>query len=290
VYVRPKALLIGLTVLIVFVTVGILIATHKVKNPLPPIIARSDYCTAQSKTGIITLDVDQMANAATITAIGIRRQVPAKAITIALATALQESKLRNLSGGDRDSIGRFQQRPSQGWGTPAQVGNPAYAANRFYGALVRVKHWQTLSVTQAAQAVQHSGFPGAYAQWEDEADTLSQALLSTTSYAVACYVASEPVRSGSAALGVLAKAFKSDWGTLASLEYAAAPDTMALSVTETKAGWQYAHWLVAHAHDSGIMRVRFGNQQWTAKGGVWGKAGDPETSAPGETVVAEVFA
>jgi hypothetical protein len=281
--------MIGLTVIVVLIATGILIATHKVKAPLLAPLLQPDYCTAKAGDGLVTLDVDQMANAATIAAVGIRRQMPSKAVQIAIATALQESKLRNLSGGDRDSIGLFQQRPSQGWGTPAQVGNPSYAANRFYGALLRVKHWQSLPITQAAQAVQHSGFPDAYAQWETEAGTLSAALLGGSSGSVTCYVDSAPVRSGAAALGVLAKAFKSDWGTLASLEYAAAPDTMALTVTETTAGWQYAHWLVAHAHDSGIMRVRFGNLQWTAKGGSWDTAPDPETAAPGETVIAEVF-
>ena len=84
-------------------------------------------------------------------------------MTVALAAALQESNLLNLPYGDRDSLGLFQQRPSQGWGTAAQILDPAYAASAFYARLVDVPGWESLPVTQAAQLVQSSADPGAYA-------------------------------------------------------------------------------------------------------------------------------
>jgi cell wall-associated NlpC family hydrolase len=116
-----------------------------------------------------TWSAQAMTNAATIISVGEAAKVPPYGWEIAVATAIQESQLVNLSSGDRDSLGLFQQRPSQGWGTPAQIMDPAYAAGRFYQALLQVPGWQSLPLTVAAQDVQHSGFPGAYARWQDDA-------------------------------------------------------------------------------------------------------------------------
>jgi cell wall-associated NlpC family hydrolase len=130
------------------------------------------------------LNQDQLHNAVKIIATGMQVMVPGthtplppRAWVIALATAQQESRLTNLAGGDRDSLGLFQQRPSQGWGTRAQIRNPTYAATKFYRRLVQVPNWQTIPLTEAAQAVQRSGFPNAYAYWEPLATSLVQALV-----------------------------------------------------------------------------------------------------------------
>jgi hypothetical protein len=111
-------------------------------------------------------DTEQAANAAIIYNVAAGRGLPAQAAVIAIATAWQESQLRNISHGDRDSQGLFQQRPSQGWGTPAQVTDPIYASNKFYDALIKIPNWQSLPVTVAAQKVQRSAFPDAYAKHE----------------------------------------------------------------------------------------------------------------------------
>ena len=284
---RTRTIVVTFAVVAVLIVAGVLVGQHIFRSGLP-IPLRSEYCTAQAQ-GEVTLNLDQMANAATITAVGIRRGVPERAVTVALATALQESKLTNLSGGDRDSIGLFQQRPSQGWGTRAQVADPRYAASRFYSALLAVRDWQTMSITAAAQAVQRSAHPQAYQKWATQAQVLSRALLGDASHAVACTVYGTPLTRGAAALGILTDDLKRDWGTPLSTTATSDPNALALSVTDDRVGWQYAHWLVAHAQDSGVMRVRFGSQQWTAKDGTWASAGDPETSAPGETVVAQVY-
>ena len=115
---------------------------------------------------------DQTANAATIVRVGAALHIPRRGWVVAIATAIQESSLHNLTGGDRDSVGLFQQRPSQGWGTPQQLHTPTYAATAFYRALRRVPGWQHMAVTDAAQAVQHSAFPDAYARWEPDATHL----------------------------------------------------------------------------------------------------------------------
>ncbi|MER5436487.1 C40 family peptidase [Streptomyces sp. NPDC002588] len=119
---------------------------------------------------------EQIPNAKTIQATGVAMNIPAQGQIVALATALQESGLRNLTYGDRDSLGLFQQRPSQGWGTAKEILDPVHASTKFYEALERVSGWQSLSVTQAAQAVQRSGFPEAYAKWEPLATALQQAI------------------------------------------------------------------------------------------------------------------
>jgi murein DD-endopeptidase MepM/ murein hydrolase activator NlpD len=95
---------------------------------------------------------------------------------IALATAMQESLLRNTQRGDRDSLGLFQQRPSQGWGTAEQILDPRYSAGKFYEKLQRIPNWEAMPLTDAAQAVQVSGIPGAYQKWEDEANFLVAAV------------------------------------------------------------------------------------------------------------------
>ncbi|MCY7342835.1 MAG: hypothetical protein LH603_13605 [Pseudonocardia sp.] len=123
-------------------------------------------------SGPTVLDGEQRTNAAVIVATGRDMGVPGRGLWVALATALQESGLRNLDYGDRDSLGLFQQRPSQGWGSPAQVRDPRYAATQFYQRLVVIPDWALMPLWQAAQAVQRSGFPLAYAKWEQTAADL----------------------------------------------------------------------------------------------------------------------
>src|SRR5579863_2836609 len=112
-------------------------------------------CTIAPTSGArFELAPDQGQNAAIIAAVGRKMGLPDHAATVALATALQESQLRNLPYGDLDSVGLFQQRPSQGWGTRQQLLDPVYAATAFYTRLTQIPGWQSMSVTDAAQAVQ----------------------------------------------------------------------------------------------------------------------------------------
>ncbi|MEI5602948.1 hypothetical protein, partial [Streptomyces brasiliscabiei] len=127
----------------------------------------------------LDLPAEQVPNAATIVATGLSLDVPKKGRIVALATAMQESRLRNLGYGDRDSLGLFQQRPSQGWGSAQQIRDPVYASEQFYKHLLKVNGWQQMTITQAAQAVQKSGLPNAYAQWENLATALQEAIAKT---------------------------------------------------------------------------------------------------------------
>ena len=125
---------------------------------------------------ITPLTAEMRTHAATIIRVGRELGVPQYGIVIALATAMQESSLRNLSWGDRDSVGLFQQRPSSGWGTAADLQVPSHAARLFYvgrpgytRGLLGIAGWQNMTLTQAAQAVQISAYPTAYAKWEASA-------------------------------------------------------------------------------------------------------------------------
>ncbi len=127
-----------------------------------------------------TWDSQAVGNAAIIVGVGARMGVPVRGWIIAVATAIQESSLINLpdlgDANNADSLGLFQQRPSQGWGTPAQIMDPVYASTKFYEHLLAVPNWQNLPLTQAAQAVQRSATPDAYAQWEPDATRIVSSL------------------------------------------------------------------------------------------------------------------
>jgi hypothetical protein len=121
-------------------------------------------------------DAEQVGNAAIIIEVGADLAVPIWGRVIAVAVAMQESSLRNLphlaQDNDHDSVGLFQQRPSQGWGTPAQLQDPVYAAAAFYQALLKVDGWAQMTLTEAGQAVQRSAHPDAYGRWTADAATL----------------------------------------------------------------------------------------------------------------------
>lgn len=232
-------------------------------------------CTAEAD-GRVQLDTEQMSHAATITAVGVRLGMPEQAVVVALATAFQESKLRNLphlgERNDHDSIGLFQQRPSQGWGSEEEILDPRYAAERFYRALAEVDGWETMRITDAAQLVQRSAFPEAYQQWSGHATVLATALLGQVRAAVTCSVPKlSPVATEAAAAQRLGQALVDDWGEQVDLARVD-PTRVEVVAEDVRTGWRYAHWLVSHASDHGVTRVHFADLQWTADRGTWTKA------------------
>lgn len=178
------------------------------------------------------LGADQAVNAATISAVGTSRGMPERAVTIALATALQESGLRNLDHGDRDSVGLFQQRPSQGWGSAGQIMDPVYSASRFYARLDKIPGYAHLPLTVAAQQVQRSGFPEAYAKHEPDATVLSAAL---TGHAAASLTCSGTVRRGPGDPARVRAALIHDFGKAVLPEPGGAKSAAASGTPETAA-------------------------------------------------------
>jgi hypothetical protein len=234
--------------------------------------------------GTMRFDSDQLANAATITAVGIRRELPDQAIVVALAASLQESKLHNLghlgSSNDHDSIGLFQQRPSQGWGTEDQLLDQRYAADAFYNALLKVDNWDTIRVTDAAQGVQQSAYPEAYQKWSDEAQVLAAAFTGGAPGAVSC---SKPTFDGPSTAGVTAELLRRDFGAAAP-NVQADQQTLSIPAADARTGWQLAHWLVAQADVTGITKVAYHDQEWSADNGSW-----TTRSSSSEVVTAQVL-
>ncbi|GAA2498861.1 heavy metal transporter [Streptomyces longisporus] len=244
----------------VLALIGYLVARH-----IPSVLV--EQCTAQSAEGpAVTLDLDQAANAATIAAVADARRLPERAVTVALATAMQESKLRNIGYGDRDSMGLFQQRPSQGWGTPAQVLDPVHSAGMFYDALVKVPGYSKLPVTVAAQKVQHSGYPEAYAQHEQDAAILAAALSGREGASLSCEVRSvgTPGSARTGGTAVTAEVRREFGSDPAADPPAPAPNHVAYRATDTKAGWALALWLVCHATTLHITTVDFDGREWNS--------------------------
>ncbi|MCD9873752.1 heavy metal transporter [Streptomyces guryensis] len=236
---------------------------------------------------------EQAVNAATIAAVGTGRGMPERAVTIAIATSLQESGLHNIEHGDRDSLGLFQQRPSQGWGTKKQILDPTYAAGVFYQHLAKVHDYAKLPLTVAAQRVQRSGYPEAYAKREPDATLLSAALTGNSPATLTC--AGLPAATRAAGPDAVRAALVRDFGRDA-LQPAAAEVSAAStpapspagstteSTTETartvtlpvadkspakgrsvrQRGWQLAHWAVANSSALHIERVSYGGREWTA--------------------------
>ncbi|MDX6287893.1 MAG: hypothetical protein QOG53_3378 [Frankiales bacterium] len=199
------------------------------------------------------MDLDQAANGATIAAVGKRVGMPNHAVTVALAAALQESKLRNLSYGDRDSVGLFQQRPSQGWGSQAEILDPVYAANAFYMHLRRVRGWETMPIEEAAQRVQRSAGGYAYAQWEPQARVMAQALTGEVVAGLTCaYNTPEPVE-----------------GTLSSAATRELGSGVLTSALPSPRGWTVASWAVANAYRYRVSHVSYGGKTWTKNTGEW---------------------
>ncbi|MFI1988398.1 hypothetical protein [Actinoplanes sp. NPDC020271] len=282
---RLKTAVGVLVSLVLIAVVSVIVVLHRDPGSITlPVLGPE--CTVGPE-GEVTLDLAQMANAATIAAVGVRKEMPEQAVVVALATALQESKLENLDGGDRDSVGLFQQRPSKGWGTVEQIKDPRYAAGKFYTALKKVKGWDKMRVTDAAQKVQRSAYPNAYEKWADEAKVLAEALVGNATGAVACRVTGDPALRGTAAAAALMAGLKLDWGK--KLDFASEQAAgLTLAVSNTSSGWRYAHWLVSHASATGLERVRFGDLEWHAPDGKWQQVTTP--GAPdNRRVVAEVF-
>ncbi|MEE1786895.1 C40 family peptidase [Streptomyces sp. SP17BM10] len=149
--------------------------TAAVAQQVKAILNGSSPLSAPGVAGLEKPD-EQIPNAKVVQATGVAMHIPVRGQIVALATALQESGLRNISYGDRDSLGLFQQRPSQGWGTAEQIMQPVYASTKFFEGLKQVSGWESMTITQAAQAVQRSGYPDAYAKWEPLATALQQAI------------------------------------------------------------------------------------------------------------------
>ncbi|WP_291378607.1 hypothetical protein [Demequina sp.] len=221
-------------------------------QPSPP----TERCTVTQGEAHYSLTAEQANNAALIAAVGTRLGFDNAGVTVALATAIQESSLRNLDHGDRDSLGLFQQRPSQGWGSIEQVTDPYYSTETFYAALLRVDGWEDMAVTDAAQAVQRSGFPLAYADHEVEAQAWGQAFTGGGGV-VTCSVAGPPVATPHLLADRLAADFGDGVNAVDVLDTDEAETTLGIrpGVDTPAARAALAAWAAATASATGVVWV-----------------------------------
>ncbi len=230
-----------------------------------------EECRATALGESVSFDPDQMNHAGTIVALAVKRDLPARAGSIAVATAIQESKLRNLTYGDRDSVGLFQQRPSQGWGTAEQIQDPVYAANAFYDELVKTDGWQDMRITEIAQVVQRSAYPEAYADHEHEGRTLASALSGHSPAGLICRLEA-PTDAGRA--DRMVEAVQAQTGQSAS----ASGRTVEVTASDERHAWAVGAWAVAQAKARNVTEVTVGDRTWSREGEdpmSWHKSDDP---------------
>jgi hypothetical protein len=233
-------------------------------------------CEVQVAQGSMPLDLEQAANSATIAAVATRKNLPERAVIIAYATAMQESHIRNLTGGDRDSVGMFQQRPSQGWGTVDQLRDPVQATSKFFDALVKVKDYLDRDVHDAAQRVQRSADGNAYAQHEDEARVLAQAYTGRAATAVRCWFSPDKRTKPRPAEAI--RELRRSFGSRLQVTQ----DTV--KAPNARTGWSVASWAVSHAQKYGLTEVAFAGKHWRATKGHDGWTNHPKSPSDHVTI------
>jgi hypothetical protein len=215
-------------------------------------------CVATATNRSTVVDLDQAHFASIIAGVSVRRGLPPRAASIAIATAYQESGIRNLDYGDLDSVGLFQQRPSAGWGSKQQVMDPYYATGKFYDALVKINNWETDDINDIAQRVQNSGYPEAYRDHEADARVLASALTGQSPAGLSCLD-----RTGAA--GDAKKLRSSLEEAFGGLDDSAEGSVVTVRARSEKRAWAYAHFAVANAKFYGVTTVKIGNRLWATQ-------------------------
>ncbi|WP_237101524.1 hypothetical protein [Nonomuraea sp. MG754425] len=241
---------ITIAIIVVVLAVGVSAGLYHLMRRVPsPLVQEEPFCVVTTPDGVLSLLPEQAQISATIAAVAARRRLPERAVVIAYATALQESKIQNLDYGDRDSVGVFQQRESQGWGTEKQLMDPVYATNKFFAALVKVKDYRKIPLAEAAQAVQRSAGGYAYAPHEPDAKILAAAFTGRVPQAVRCWY---PVKKSPVPQPRTVEARKQLTRALGSL-----------AITTKRRGWLVASWWVAHAEKYALSRVGYSGATWS---------------------------
>lgn len=250
---RAGCLVIALVIVVVGVLGAFMLLRYEgVVEPVPG----QQRCVAHADDASVALDLDQAHYASIIVGVAVRRGLPARAASIAIATVYQETGIRNLDYGDRDSVGLFQQRPSQGWGSTEELMDPYYATRKFYDALVKVDGWQSADINDVAQEIQISGHPEAYRQHERNARVIASTLTGHSPAGFTCLEREENGGDPDAFLDDLRQTFG---------KVKATNDGKIITIRAKKdqLAWALAHYAIANARDLGVSGVTVEDQQWT---------------------------
>ncbi len=273
---RARAVLVailGVGVVLALIAGGVVLWSSYNKVPLPI----DDRCAATVNGNTTTIDPEQARNAAIIAGMSIKRGLAPRAASIALATAYQESGIRNLDYGHSDSIGLFQQRPSKGWGTIEEIMDPWYSTREFYRAMERVKNWRTRDINDVAQAVQRSAYPDAYRQHEQNARTLASSLTGETPASFTCVVKAAKPGDPAAMATFLKKTLGTDTVTTSAKD-----DTLTVTAGNAAQAWAVAHLAIAATADYGLVSAQVGPHSWTHSAtslASWQGAGPTDTAS-----------
>jgi hypothetical protein len=242
-------------VLVVFIAAGVGVFWWLRYRGLTEPVPGQQRCVATANNRSAVVDLDQAHFASIIAGVSVRRGLPPRAASIAIATAYQETGIRNLDYGDLDSVGLFQQRPSQGWGTKQQVMDPYHATGRFYDHLVKINNWEIDDINDVAQRVQNSGHPEAYRDHEADARVLASALTGQSPAGFSCLDRSGTPGNARALRSSLQRTF-------GAIDDSAKGSVITIRAGGDRRAWAYAHYAVANAKFYGVTTVKIGNRLW----------------------------
>jgi hypothetical protein len=250
---RTVGILVLAVVLLIALGLGLYVwlRGHELTAPVPG----QQRCVATAGDHSVVIDLDQAHYASIIVGLSVKRRLAPRAASIAIATVYQETGIRNLDHGDRDSVGLFQQRPSQGWGTAKQLQDPYYATGKFYDALVKIKNWETDDINDVAQKVQRSGYPEAYRDHEADARVLASTLTGHSPSGFSCLE-----REGNP--GRPAALVKSIEKTFGKVSDQIEDKVITIDADSDALAWAYASHALANSKPYGVVLIKVEGRQW----------------------------
>jgi hypothetical protein len=250
---RGVGCLVLAVVLVVALGVGafLWLRSRGLTSPVPG----EQRCVATANGNSVTLDLEQAHYASIVVGMSVKRGLPPRAASIAMATVYQETGIRNLGYGDLDSVGLFQQRPSQGWGSRKQLLDPYYATDKFYDALVKIDDWETADITTVAQRIQNSSYPDAYRDHEADARVLASALTGHSTAGFTCLEREGKSGKPSALVASVEKTF----GTVSDKTN---DKVVGIDARSGTLAWAYAGHALANADRYGVVGVKVDGRQW----------------------------
>jgi hypothetical protein len=250
---RTVGILVLAVVLLIALGLGLYVwlRGHELTAPVPG----QQRCVATAGDHSVAIDLDQAHYTSVIVGLSVKRRLAPRAASIAMATVYQETGIRNLDHGDRDSVGLFQQRPSQGWGTAKQLQDPYYATGKFYDALVKIKNWETDDINDVAQKVQRSGYPEAYRDHEADARVLASTLTGHSPAGFSCLE-----REGNP--GRPAALVKSIEKTFGKVSDQIENKVITIDADSDALAWAYASHALANSKLYGVVLIKIGGRQW----------------------------
>ena len=257
----PRARAVGCLVLAVVLMVGLAVGaflwlrSRGLTSPVPG----QQRCVATASGNSVTLDLEQAHYASIVVGMSVKRGLPPRAASIAMATVYQETGIRNLNYGDLDSVGLFQQRPSQGWGSRKQLLDPYYATDKFYDALVKIDDWETADITTVAQRIQNSSYPDAYRDHEADARALASALTGHSTAGFTCLERAGRSGKPSALVSSIEKTF-------GAVSDKTKDKVVGISARSGALAWAYAGHALANADRYGVVGVKVDGRQWQTDG------------------------